>query len=318
MKMSFKLFIENTKMDPWKAMEVLGITNLAGQDYNTHEEEVKKAYRDLAMASHPDRTSGNDQATIRFKDAAEAYDSIQDFQGKRLPQGAGDTGSGDFLGNKKQKSYSLADVQAFVQQVFAHQLTDYFIRTPYQGYDLMGRVGYMPYGSKQKTAKIPPEATPEQTVQGFQRMIPGFPDSIIDITFIDIPQRKPPKEGWITWQRGNNTYQSVSFEAHVRKAKKEAGVGMPVDQIISHLKEKGLQFLGGGHKNHYYGLAEAGEGYFIRIKAKTIRLIRRYRNNGLEDKGVTNEFYFGAMTPALLDQLIALLKKKMGQLPEAD
>src|SRR5437868_7726854 len=50
--------------------EVLGIAKEAG------EEDIKRAYRKLAMQYHPDRNAGDEQAALRFKEAAEAYDVL--------------------------------------------------------------------------------------------------------------------------------------------------------------------------------------------------------------------------------------------------
>ena len=52
--------------------EVLGVTKTAG------EEEIKKAYRKLAMEHHPDRNPENAEAESKFKEAAEAYDVLRD------------------------------------------------------------------------------------------------------------------------------------------------------------------------------------------------------------------------------------------------
>lgn len=43
----------------------------------THE-EIKKAYRKLAMQHHPDRNPGDAEAESKFKEAAEAYDILRD------------------------------------------------------------------------------------------------------------------------------------------------------------------------------------------------------------------------------------------------
>src|SRR5438477_3122770 len=50
--------------------EVLGIEKTAS------EEDIKRAYRKLAMQYHPDRNVGDEQASSRFKEAAEAYDVL--------------------------------------------------------------------------------------------------------------------------------------------------------------------------------------------------------------------------------------------------
>lgn len=52
--------------------EVLGVSRDAS------EEEIKKAYRKLAMQYHPDRNAGNKEAEEKFKEAAEAYEILKD------------------------------------------------------------------------------------------------------------------------------------------------------------------------------------------------------------------------------------------------
>ncbi len=43
-------------------------------------EDIKKAYRTLAMKHHPDRNPGDKKADLRFKDLNEAYDVLKDEQ----------------------------------------------------------------------------------------------------------------------------------------------------------------------------------------------------------------------------------------------
>ncbi len=52
--------------------EVLGVARDAALD------DIKKAYRQLALKYHPDRNPGDDEATQRFKEAAEAYEVLSD------------------------------------------------------------------------------------------------------------------------------------------------------------------------------------------------------------------------------------------------
>src|SRR3954453_4966738 len=50
--------------------EILGVPK------NASEEEIKKAYRKLAMKYHPDRNEGDKNAEGKFKEAKEAYEML--------------------------------------------------------------------------------------------------------------------------------------------------------------------------------------------------------------------------------------------------
>ena len=51
---------------------VLGVQRSASDD------EIKKAYRKLAMQYHPDRNNGSREAEEKFKEITEAYDVLRD------------------------------------------------------------------------------------------------------------------------------------------------------------------------------------------------------------------------------------------------
>ena len=56
--------------------EILGVNKTASAD------EIKKAYRKVAMQFHPDRTPGDKSAEEKFKEAAEAYEVLSDADKK--------------------------------------------------------------------------------------------------------------------------------------------------------------------------------------------------------------------------------------------
>ncbi|HON18997.1 MAG TPA: molecular chaperone DnaJ [Salinivirgaceae bacterium] len=57
--------------------EVLGVSR------NADKEEIKKAYRKMALKYHPDRNPGDKDAEEKFKEAAEAYDVLSDDEKRR-------------------------------------------------------------------------------------------------------------------------------------------------------------------------------------------------------------------------------------------
>jgi molecular chaperone DnaJ len=76
-----------------------------GVGRNASTEEIKKAYRKLALKYHPDRNDGSKEAEARFKEVTEAYEVLRDpekrstydrFGEQGLRGGAGGFGGFDF------------------------------------------------------------------------------------------------------------------------------------------------------------------------------------------------------------------------------
>ncbi len=88
--------MSRTKRDYY---EVLGVGR------SSTEEEIKKAYRKLAVKYHPDKNPGDHEAEDRFKELGEAYDVLMDPQKRgaydryghaAFQQGGGMGGAGGF------------------------------------------------------------------------------------------------------------------------------------------------------------------------------------------------------------------------------
>src|SRR4051812_50017777 len=65
---------------------VLGVERTAADD------DIKKAYRKLAMTYHPDRNGGSKEAEERFKAITEAYDVLRDPQKRAAYDRYGEAG----------------------------------------------------------------------------------------------------------------------------------------------------------------------------------------------------------------------------------
>jgi molecular chaperone DnaJ len=72
--------------------EVLGVAKSAD------EQEIKKAYRKLAMKFHPDKNPGDKAAEEKFKEAAEAYDVLSSSEKKSKYDQFGHAGMGGAAG----------------------------------------------------------------------------------------------------------------------------------------------------------------------------------------------------------------------------
>lgn len=95
--------------------EVLGVGKQATDD------EIKKAYRKIAIKYHPDRNPGNKEAEEKFKEAAEAYSVLSDKQKRQQYDQFGFDGpnmEGGFGGFGGAGGFSMDDIFSMFGDVF--------------------------------------------------------------------------------------------------------------------------------------------------------------------------------------------------------
>jgi molecular chaperone DnaJ len=71
---------KNTKETGLKIMSEKDYYKLLGVDKKASADDIKKAYRKLAMKYHPDQNKGNAEAEEKFKEISHAYDVLKDDQ----------------------------------------------------------------------------------------------------------------------------------------------------------------------------------------------------------------------------------------------
>ena len=94
--------------------EVLGVARGASED------EIKKAYRKVAMQYHPDRNPGDKDAEAKFKEATEAYEVLRDAQKRARYDQFGHAATGGAAGGAGMgaefSGFDLADaLRAFMR-----------------------------------------------------------------------------------------------------------------------------------------------------------------------------------------------------------
>ncbi len=89
--------------------EILGVSRSASQD------DIKKAYRQMALKYHPDRNPGNKEAEEKFKEAAEAYEVLGDPEKRRRYDQYGHEG---MRGTNYREFHDINDIFSTFSDIF--------------------------------------------------------------------------------------------------------------------------------------------------------------------------------------------------------
>ncbi len=97
--------------------EVLGVDKKASED------EIKRAYRRMAIKYHPDKNPGDKEAEAKFKECAEAYEVLSDAEKRRQydqygHEGLRGTGMHDFSRMNVEDIFSMFGFDDFFGSVF--------------------------------------------------------------------------------------------------------------------------------------------------------------------------------------------------------
>ena len=109
--------------------EILSVEKTATQD------DIKRAYRRLAMKWHPDRNPDNAEAETEFKACTEAYEVLSDPERRELYDRHGHAGLRQNPGHDF-RSMHVNDIFSMFNDIFGQQAGGRGQRGPARGYDL--------------------------------------------------------------------------------------------------------------------------------------------------------------------------------------
>ena len=147
----------STKRDYY---EILGVAKSASQD------EIKKAYRKVAMQFHPDRNPNNKEAEEKFKEAAEAYEVLSDpdkrAQYDRFGHAAAGAGRGGYGGG----NMNMEDIFSNFGDIFGEDIFGSFF-----GGNRGGAGGRRSRGTRGSNLRVKIRLTYEEIAKGANKKI---------------------------------------------------------------------------------------------------------------------------------------------------
>ena len=142
--------------------EILGVAKTASAD------EIKKAYRKVAMQFHPDRNPGDKAAEEKFKEAAEAYEVLSDADKKAQYDRYGHAGvSGQGRGYGGGGGMNMEDIFSQFGDIFGDDLFGSFFGGGQRG----GRAGQRSRGVRGNNLRVKLKLNYEVIAKGVTKNI---------------------------------------------------------------------------------------------------------------------------------------------------
>jgi len=140
--------------------DIIGVAKNASQD------EIKKAYRKLALKYHPDRNPNDSEAEKNFKEAAEAYSVLSDNQKRSRYDQFGHAGVG--MGDGGGQGGFSGGVHMSMDDIFS-QFGDIFGGSPFESF--FGGGGSRRSRNRGSDIRIKLKLTFEEIAQGIDKKI---------------------------------------------------------------------------------------------------------------------------------------------------
>ncbi len=142
--------------------EVLGVARDAGAD------DIKSAYRKMAMQYHPDRNPGNREAEEKFKEAAEAYEILSHAEKRQRYDRYGHEG---LRGSGEQGFSDINDIFSHFSDIFGGGFGGGIFEEVFGGGGGRGRARRGSRGTAGSDLKIQLQLTLEEIATGVEKTI---------------------------------------------------------------------------------------------------------------------------------------------------